>query len=209
MVEARRTVGTLLATVEDVGIVEPSNPFWLPLWDAGDGQLVTMHGSTDGVGWIATAQADRVKIAPRKYERGWARLIAFEVGFYTSDSGIGARALSITKRTTFDYWSQEEPDLAPLLERSARAALTALDVLERSRRFSQQIHKQSEPDLRIEDLTIEQQVIEVARVWNEAADEGIRARRAQVVAVLGFAERTANRRIREARELGLIKEEGR
>lgn len=207
MVEARRAVAGVLATVEDVGIVEGGNPFWFPLFDETDGQLATLHGSTDGVTWTATAQADRVKIAPRKYERGWARLIAFEAGFFTTDSGMAARQISAVQRTAFDHWPSQEEDLAPVLERAARAALRSLEVLERSRWLAQRLHKQSEPALHFADLTLDQQLREVARVYMEAAALGIRAKRGQVEAVLGIPTRTATRRIEAARAAGLIKED--
>jgi hypothetical protein len=218
MVSAYRQVGTQQTTVEDIHApVEPGNPFWLPLWDDLDertlrkigpkatkgqlskqeppAQVAYLAGDVDGVPWECVVQTDRVKTAPRKYERGWARIIALTCG--------------IDIRTAAEKGRKPQDDVD--LKRITYAANRALKVLEQRRRYSDRLHDQpqmrGEPDIPIVDLPRDEQVLEVARVYNAAVGQGIRDMRGHVMAATGLTEATTRRRIQAAQEQGLIPKE--
>ena len=216
MVSAHRKVGTQQTTVEDIyARVEPGNPFWVPLWGdidertlrkAGmtDGQLsrqeppaqvAYLAGDVDGVPWECVVQADRVKIGRGKYERGWARIIALTCG--------------IDIRTAAEKGRKPQDDVD--LKRITYAANRALKVLEQRRRYSDRLHYQpqmrGEPDIPIVDLPRDEQVLEVARVYNAAVDQGMKGLRGHVMAATGLTEATTRRRIQAAQEQGLIPKE--
>ena len=204
MVSAYREVGGRRATVEEIAApVEPSNPFWIPLWDASDKtqQVAYLAGDVDGVPWECVVQTDNVKTAPGKYERGWARIISLKCGIdFQYAAGKGGKP---------------QDDVGEVLQRITYAANRALETLEQRRRYSDRVHYQpntraerGEPDIPIVDLPQDEQVLEVARIINTAIAQGTRwGLRGHVMASTGLTEMTTRRRIDAAREQGLIPKE--
>ena len=235
MVSAHRKVGTQQTTVEDIyAQVEPGNPFWVPLWGdidertlrkAGmtDGQLsrqeppaqvAYLAGDVEGVPWECVVQADRVKIGRGKYERGWARIIGLECGYWATATGRGTRSSNRLGRVT-DI-PQPQDDAGEVLHRITNAANAALDRMEQARRYSQRAYYdyrpddpdgRDKPDIPVADLPIDEQVLVVARAYNVAVDQGIWGIRPQLVEDTGIPLRTIARRINAAREKGLIPKE--
>ena len=222
MVSAYREVGGQKATVEEIAApVEPSNPFWYPLWDDLDEdtlrklgftdghlskqelrqQVAYLAGDVDGVPWECVVQTDTVKTAPGKYERGWARIISLKCGIdFQYAAGKGGKP---------------QDDVGEVLQRITYAANRALETLEQRRRYSDRVHYQpnmraerGEPDIPIVDLPQDEQVLEVARIINTAIAQGTRwGLRGHVMASTGLTEMTTRRRIDAAREQGLIPKE--
>ena len=223
MVSAYREVGGKKATVEEIAApVDPSNPFWHPLVDDldedtlrklgfTDGHLskqelpqrvAYLAGDVDGVPWECVVQTDRVKTAPGKYERGWARIISLKCG--------------IAFNRAADKGEKPQDDVGEVLQRITYAANRALEVLEQRRRYSHRAYYdyrpddpdgRSKPDIPVSDLPMDEQVLVVARAYNVALDQGIRGIRPQLVEDTGFPLRTIARRINAAREKGLIPKE--
>ena len=204
MVSAYREVGGRRATVEEIAApVEPSNPFWIPLWDALDKtqQVAYLAGDVDGVPWECVVQTDNVKTAPGKYERGWARIISLKCGIdFQYAAGKGGKP---------------QDDVGEVLQRITYAANRALETLEQRRRYCERAHephrmreKRGEPKISVADLPQDEQVLEVARIINTAIAQGTRwGLRGHVMASTGLTEMTTRRRIDAAREQGLIPKE--
>ncbi len=204
MTEAWRLVGQEVRSVPDISVVDPVNPYWVPLWKDLDGQLTYLAGDVDGIRWEALVQADRVKIAPRKYETGWAQIIGLEAGFWATDSGRGHRSLATAQPTSFASMPHLELDLGAVLPRICHAATQGLARLERSRRYSTRIWSGIDPEIPTTQLSIDEQVVRVVHIYNEATASGVSAVREQIQLETGLPERTVTRRIQKARELGLI-----
>lgn len=227
MVSAYRQVAGQKATVEEIASpVEPGNPFWVPLWNDLDEdllgklpfidghsshghlskqeqrqQVAFLAGDVDGVPWECVVQTDNVKTAPGKYERGWAQIISLKCGIdFQSAAGAGGKP---------------QDNVGEVLQRITYAANRALEVLEQRRRYSDRVHDQpkmraerGEPDISVADLPLDEQVLEVARIINTAIAQGTRwGLRGHVMASTGLTEMTTRRRIDAAREQGLIPKE--
>ena len=228
MTSAYRWIGDRKkATVEEIAApVERDNPFWVPLWNPLDEdllgkqplpdghsshghllkqelpqQVAYLAGDVDGVPWECVVQTDNVKTAPGKYERGWARIISLKCGIdFKNAAGKGGKP---------------QDDVGEVLQRITYAAKRALETLEQRRRYSDRVHDQpkmraerGEPDIPIVDLPQDEQVLEVARIINTAIAQGTRwGLRRHVMASTGLTEMTTRRRIDAAREQGLIPKE--
>lgn len=190
--------------VDDLDVVDPWNPFWIGTMVTAtvDGVeqapvplTATLRGTVDDTPWLAVVRSGTVKVGRGKYEHGWTTLVGLQVGYAT------------TTGPWFDDLLDELPDITGLPARAAHAASRALASLELARRWVMSDLAGEDFTTDVRDLPIADQVATVARIYNKAAKRGLLDRRAKVMQATRLPEKTAQRRINQARIDGLIRED--